>query len=74
VTENLDEEPTIGQDAVRVDHRHSIDDLTRLGADVERTVLSQALLGHCEDRIIRYGQQTMSSGVSRHLAGLTLIR
>lgn len=59
---------------MRVDHRHSIDDLTRLGADVERAVLSQALLGHCEDRIIRYGHQTMSSGVSRHLAGPTLIR
>jgi len=59
---------------VRVDHRHSIDDLTRLGADVERTVLSQALLGHCEDSIIRYGNQTMSSGVGRHLAGPTPTR
>ena len=59
VTENLDEGPIIEQDVVRVDHRHSVDDLTRLGADVERAVLSRAVLWHCEDRIIRYGNQTI---------------
>ena len=57
VTANLDEGPTIEQHVVRVDHRHSLDDLTRLSADVERAVLSQ-----CEDRIIRYGNQTIVSG------------
>ncbi len=59
VTENLDEGPIIEQDVVRVDHRHSIDDLTRLGADVERAVLSRAVSWHCEDRVIRYGNQTI---------------
>ena len=59
VTETLDEGPIIDQDVVRVDHRHSVDDLTRLGADVERAVLSRAVLWHCEDRIIRYGNQTI---------------
>jgi len=59
VTEDLDEGPIIEQDVVRVDHRHSVDDLTRLGADVERAVLSRAVLWHCEDRIIRYGNQTI---------------
>lgn len=59
VTEDLDEGPIIEQDVVRVDHRHSIDDLTRLGADVERAVLSRAVLWHCEDRIIRYRNQTI---------------
>ena len=39
VTETLDEGPIIEQDVVRVDHRHSVDDLIRLGADVERAVL-----------------------------------
>ena len=39
VTEDLDEGPIIEQDVVRVDHRHSVEDLTRLGADVERVVL-----------------------------------
>ncbi len=59
VTEDLDEGPIIEQDVVRVDHRHSVTDLTRLGADVERVVLSRAVLWHCEDRIIRYGNQTI---------------
>ena len=36
VTEDLDEGPIIEQDVVRVDHRHGVEDLIRLGADVER--------------------------------------
>ena len=59
VTEELDDGPIIEQDVVRVDHRHSVADLRRLGADVERAVLSRAVLWHCEDRIIRYGNQTI---------------
>jgi formyltetrahydrofolate deformylase len=59
VTEELDDGPIIEQDVVRVDHRHSVEDLTRLGADVERLVLSRAVLWHCQDRIIRYGNQTV---------------
>jgi formyltetrahydrofolate deformylase len=59
VTEQLDDGPIIEQDVVRVDHRHSVEDLTRLGADVERVVLSRAVLWHCQDRIIRYGNQTV---------------
>ena len=59
VTEDLDEGPIIEQDVVRVDHRHSVDDLVRLGADVERAVLSRAVQWHCEDRVIRYGNQTV---------------
>lgn len=59
VTDDLDEGPIIEQDVVRVDHRHSVDDLVRLGADVERAVLSRAVLWHCEDRVIRYGNQTI---------------
>jgi formyltetrahydrofolate deformylase len=59
VTEALDEGPIIEQDVVRVDHRHGIGDLRRLGADVERLVLARAVLWHCEDRIIRHGNQTI---------------
>lgn len=59
VTEDLDEGPIIEQDVVRVDHRHSVEDLVRLGADVERAVLSRAVQWHCEDRIVRYGNQTV---------------
>ncbi len=59
VTEQLDDGPIIEQDVVRVDHRHTVEDLMRLGADVERVVLSRAVLWHCEDRIIRFGNQTV---------------
>jgi formyltetrahydrofolate deformylase len=59
VTEDLDEGPIIEQDVVRVDHRHGVEDLIRLGADVERAVLSRAVQWHCEDRVLRYGNQTV---------------
>jgi formyltetrahydrofolate deformylase len=59
VTENLDEGPIIEQGVVRVDHRHDVADLIRLGADVERDVLSRAVRWHCEDRVIRDGNQTV---------------
>ena len=59
VTEDLDEGPIIEQDIVRVDHRHSTADLIRLGADVERSVLSRAVRWHCEDRVARDGNTTV---------------
>jgi formyltetrahydrofolate deformylase len=59
VTEDLDDGPIIEQDVVRVDHRHSVEDLARLGADAERATLSRAVLWHCQDRVIRYGNQTV---------------
>ncbi|MBJ7400779.1 formyltetrahydrofolate deformylase [Mycolicibacterium sp.] len=59
VTADLDEGPIIEQDVVRVDHRHDVNDLVRLGADVERAVLSRAVSWHCEDRILRDGNQTV---------------
>jgi formyltetrahydrofolate deformylase len=59
VTDELDEGPIIEQDVVRVDHTHTLADLVRLGADVERAVLSRAVLWHCQDRIVRYGNQTI---------------
>ena len=59
VTDDLDEGPIIEQDVVRVGHRQNVEDLVRLGADVERVVLSRAVSWHLEDRIIRYGNQTV---------------
>jgi formyltetrahydrofolate deformylase len=59
VTDELDDGPIIEQDVVRVDHRHGVGDLVRLGADVERAVLSRAVLWHCEDRVIRHGNHTI---------------
>lgn len=59
VTEMLDEGPIIEQDVVRVNHTHTVDDLVRVGADVERAVLSRAVLWHCEDRVIVHDKQTV---------------
>lgn len=59
VTENLDEGPIIEQDVIRVNHRHSKDDLVRMGRNVEQSVLSRALRNHLEDRVIVHGNKTV---------------
>ncbi|MFI5896868.1 formyltetrahydrofolate deformylase [Actinoplanes sp. NPDC051513] len=59
VTEDLDEGPIIEQDVVRVSHAHTVADLQRRGADVERDVLSRAVLWHSEDRVIRHENHTI---------------
>ncbi|GAA4771603.1 formyltetrahydrofolate deformylase [Microbacterium gilvum] len=59
VTEDLDEGPIIEQDVVRVTHAETADDLRRRGADVERAVLSRAVLWHAEDRVVRDGNHTI---------------
>jgi len=58
-TAELDAGPIIEQDIVRVDHRCSVDDLKRLGRDVERAVLARALAWHLDDRVIVHGGQTI---------------
>jgi formyltetrahydrofolate deformylase len=59
VTEDLDAGPIIEQDVVRVTHRHSIPELVRSGADVERSVLARAVQWHCDDRVLRNGNTTV---------------
>ena len=59
VTEDLDEGPIIEQDVVRVTHADTAADLQRHGADVERAVLSRAVLWHAQDRVIRHGNHTI---------------
>ena len=59
VTEQLDEGPIVEQDTVRVSHRDDVPALMRLGADIERTVLSRAVRWHCEDRVLRHGGTTV---------------
>jgi formyltetrahydrofolate deformylase len=59
VTQDLDEGPIIEQDTVRVDHADSTIELARRGADVERQVLSRAVLWHSQGRVIRNGNQTI---------------
>ncbi|MFS2198782.1 formyltetrahydrofolate deformylase [Pseudomonas sp. Pseusp3] len=59
VTEDLDEGPIIDQDVVRVSHQQNVDDLVRLGKDVEKTVLARGLRSHLEDRVLVYGNKTV---------------
>ncbi len=59
VTEKLDEGPIIEQDVMRVSHRHSKDDMVRLGKDVEASVLSRGIRYHLEDRVIVQGNKTV---------------
>ena len=59
VTEDLDEGPIIEQDVIRVSHADTVAELQRLGADVERDVLSRAVLWHSQDRVIQHGHQTI---------------
>ena len=59
VSTELDAGPIIEQDVIRVSHRDSVEELTRRGADVERQVLARAVLWHCQERIIRYENQTI---------------
>ena len=59
VTENLDAGPIIEQDVVRVSHSDSIEDMMRLGKDVENTVLARGLRYHLEDRVLVHGNKTI---------------
>jgi formyltetrahydrofolate deformylase len=59
VTEELDAGPIIDQDVERVDHDHSIDDLIRVGRDVERVTLARALRSHLDDRVLVHQGRTI---------------
>jgi formyltetrahydrofolate deformylase len=59
VTAELDQGPIIEQDTVRVSHRHSVEDMRRLGRDLERQVLARAVRWHLEDRVIVDGNKTV---------------
>jgi formyltetrahydrofolate deformylase len=59
VTAELDEGPIIEQAIARVTHRDSVEDLKRMGRDLERQVLARAVLWHLEDRVIVDGRKTI---------------
>ena len=59
VTEELDQGPIIEQDVVRVNHSDSVEDLVRLGKDVEKTVLARGLRAHLEDQVLVHGNKTV---------------
>ncbi len=55
----LDDGPIIQQEVVRVTHRHDVSDLIRMGRDLERMVLAQAVRAHLESRVLVYGKRTV---------------
>jgi formyltetrahydrofolate deformylase len=59
VTADLDEGPIIEQDVERVDHTKSVEDMVRLGQDVERRALARAVRWHAEHRILLNGRRTI---------------
>ena len=59
VTANLDEGPIIEQDVIRVSHRQGVEDLIRLGRDLEKIVLSRAIYAHLTHRILVYKNRTV---------------
>jgi formyltetrahydrofolate deformylase len=59
VTPVLDDGPIIEQDVVRISHRDQVEDLIQKGRDIEKAVLSRAVLWHLEHRILCYGNKTV---------------
>lgn len=59
VTAELDAGPIIDQGVVHVSHRDSVDDLVRIGREVERRVLARAVRWHLDDRVLLDGGRTV---------------
>ncbi|HXR31962.1 MAG TPA: formyltetrahydrofolate deformylase [Solirubrobacterales bacterium] len=59
VTEELDAGPIIDQDVTRVSHRDEVEDLKRIGRDIERLVLARAVQAHLDDRVLLDGVRTI---------------
>lgn len=59
VTADLDEGPIIEQEAERVDHARNVADFVRIGRDVERRTLAQAVRLYCERRVLLNGVKTV---------------
>jgi formyltetrahydrofolate deformylase len=59
VTADLDDGPIVEQDVAHVTHREGVDDLLRIGRDIERVVLARAVKWHLEDRVLVDGRRTV---------------
>jgi formyltetrahydrofolate deformylase len=59
VTEDLDEGPIIEQEVQRVGHAHTVEDLVRVGRDIERLVLARAVRSHLDDRVLVHAGRTI---------------
>jgi formyltetrahydrofolate deformylase len=59
VTEDLDEGPIIEQDVQPVGHSHTVEDLVRVGRDLERVVLARAVRRELDDRVLVHEGRTV---------------
>jgi formyltetrahydrofolate deformylase len=59
VTEQLDAGPIIEQDVVRINHADSVEDMVRLGRDIEKLVLARGLRYHVQDRVLLHRHKTI---------------
>jgi formyltetrahydrofolate deformylase len=59
VTAELDAGPIIDQDVTRVSHDDEVEDLVRIGRDIERLVLARAVMAHLDDRVLLDGERTI---------------
>jgi formyltetrahydrofolate deformylase len=59
VTEELDAGPILYQGVAHISHRDGVSDMVRIGRDVERRVLAQAVRWHLEDRVLVDGLRTV---------------
>jgi formyltetrahydrofolate deformylase len=59
VTPDLDAGPIIDQDVTRVSHSDEVTDMIRIGRDIERLVLSRAVIAHLDDRVLLDGERTI---------------
>lgn len=59
VTDDLDEGPIIAQQIIPVTHTHSVEDMVRAGAEIEKAVLAKALKLVFEDRVFVVGNRTV---------------
>ena len=52
VTADLDAGPIVEQDVIRVSHATPVDEMIRLGRDLEKVVLARAVWMHLQRRVI----------------------
>ena len=59
ITSELDAGPIIEQDVVRVSHKDTVEDMIRIGQDLEKVVLARAIWLHLKRKILVYGNRTV---------------
>lgn len=59
VTDELDAGPIIAQDVEPVRHTDSVEDLIRIGQDIEKIVLSRAIWAHVQHKTLVYKNRTI---------------